>query len=148
MPSKSKMVCELCHIRPATRHKIYGDTGIIRAMCSACFEQEGTSEEVTALQADVRGLENAKCDYCGASAVSATAFTNPNGHTERQFWCMTCLQDLADFNSRPENGLTDFDVDDEIRLEQESIRLAERERRRDEFMRERVIARKQKGVRS
>ena len=54
-------------------------------------------------------------------------------------WCEPCGRDLAEFDRRPENALPDdFDTEDEARLEQISQQLAERERRQEEFMRQKV----------
>jgi len=54
-------------------------------------------------------------------------------------WCEACRLDLVEFSSRPENAMPeDFDVADETKLDQVWQLLAERKRRQDEFMRERV----------
>ena len=58
-------------------------------------------------------------------------------------WCEACRLDLVEFSSRPENVIPeDFDVGDEAQMEQMSRDLAERDRRQQEFMRQRVNERK------
>ncbi len=54
-------------------------------------------------------------------------------------WCEACRLDLVEFSSRPENAMPeDFDVADETKLDQVWQQLAERKRRQDEFMLERL----------
>ena len=80
-----------------------------------------------------QAIRNGKCKYCGAAAVGGSM-----GH----LWCETCSLGLVEFGSRPENAITyDFDVADEAKMEQMLQQLAERERRQQEFMRQRVSAR-------
>ena len=67
---------------------------------------------------------------CGMSSVKAE---------KEHFFCEPCSRDLAEFAGRPENAMPDdFDVADEARLEQISQQLAERERSKQEFMRQKV----------
>jgi len=145
MPSELEETCEVCNKRLATRHSIHSNTGQVIAMCSTCFDQCTTPDQVEALRAVAQPLKDAKCDYCGAPAVRSTAYLGHGDDTKQQFLCMRCLQDLADFNTRPENAILDFDVEDEVELEQASRLLANRNRRREQFMRERVMARGRVG---
>lgn len=57
---------------------------------------------------------------------------------ETDLWCEPCRVDLGEFGSRPENAILDFDFDDEARLKQITAQLAERTRRQEEFMRQRI----------
>ena len=58
---------------------------------------------------------------------------------KEHFLCEPCLRDLAEFDSRPENAIPDdLDVEDEARQKQISEQLAERERRLEKFMRQKV----------
>lgn len=57
-------------------------------------------------------------------------------------WCEQCRKDLMEFESSPENAIADIDVADAASLLEESRRLEDRKVRKEEFMRQRVTARK------
>ena len=85
-----------------------------------------------------------KCEYCGGEPVGGWLASMSCGMAtvkaeKEHFFCEPCMRDLAEFDKRPENVIPyDFDVADETRLEQISQQLAERERRKQEFMRQKV----------
>ncbi len=60
---------------------------------------------------------------------------------ETHFWCAQCRKDLIEFNKRPENVIPEDFGEDDAKWEQQSKQDAERQRRQDEFMRQRVKAR-------
>ena len=60
---------------------------------------------------------------------------------QANLWCEPCRLDLVEFSSRPENAIPDFPFDDEAAQERIPQQLAERERRLQEFMHQRVRAR-------
>lgn len=105
-----------------------------------CFEQTASPTELGSYRQSEQMLRNAKCKYCGAPAVGGSMSCGIPGVMDEQneFWCEPCRLDLVEFASRPENAIPDFDVADEARLDEESQRLAERTRRQEEFMRQRV----------
>jgi hypothetical protein len=106
-----------------------------------CFEQTASAVELESFRHSEQMIRNGKCKYCGAPAVGGSiSCGSPEGMGEHsEFWCKACQLDLAEFDRRPENAIPDdFDVEDEARLEQISEQLAERTRRQEEFMRQRV----------
>lgn len=85
------------------------------------------------------------CDCCRAPAVSvSTAFAIPgmlNEETHR--WCEEGRRDSAEFSTRPGNILPeDLDVGDEGALDLAHRHLLEIQRRREDFIRERVKRRR------
>jgi hypothetical protein len=144
MADQEQNVCSVCRERPATYHACYGHTGETRDLCVTCFEQTASPAELESYRQCEQMLRNAKCKYCGAPAVGGSMSYGIPGVLDEQnafWWCEPCRLDLVDFASRPENAIPDFDVADETRLEAESHRLAERTRRQEEFMRQRVSER-------
>jgi hypothetical protein len=85
-----------------------------------------------------------KCEYCGGEPVGSWMASMSSGMSimkaeKEHFFCEPCMRELAEFDRRPENVMPDdFDTADEARLEQISQQLAERERRKQEFMRQKV----------
>jgi len=61
-----------------------------------------------------------------------------SGAEEWELWCEPCRLDLVEFGTRPENAIPDVDIEDEVQLDAVSQQLAERTRRQEEFMRQRV----------
>ena len=103
-----------------------------------CFEQTASPAELDFHRQSSEALRRAKCKYCGAPAVGGSTGLSIPGVMEGQsdFWCEPCRLDLVEFASRPENAIPDFDVENEARLDDASLQLAERERRQAEFMRQ------------
>ena len=133
MTDQEQKVCDVCRERPATHHTCYGHTGQSRDLCMTCFQQSGSPMELELIRHLERAIRNGTCKYCGTPAVGGSI-----GH----LWCEPCSLDLVEFGSRPENAITyDFDVADEAKMERMLQQLAERERRQQEFMRQRVSAR-------
>ena len=119
----------------------YGHMGETRDRCMTCFEQTASPAELDSYRQSAQMLRNAKCKYCGAPAVGGSMSCGIPGVMDEQnkFWCEPCRLDLAEFASHPENAIPeDFDVENEARLEEISQQLAERTRRQEEFMRQRV----------
>ena len=144
MSDEDHKVCDVCHKRLATHHICYGHTGETRDLCMECFEQTAAPAELESYRESTRRLRDAKCKYCGAPAIGGSTSCGIPGVMDEQseFWCKVCQLDLAEFARLPENAIPDdFDVEDEARLEQISQQLAERTRRQEEFMRQKVRAR-------
>ena len=88
--------------------------------------------------------EDFKCEFCGGEPVGSWVASMSRGGSsmiaeKEHFFCEPCMRDSAEFDRRPENAIPEnFDGADEARLEQISRQLAERERRKQEFMRQKV----------
>jgi hypothetical protein len=95
-------------------------------------------------------IRKSKCDYCGAPAAAGcvSGFRDADGTKteERHFECEQCLEDLDEFDSRPENRLPDlpddFDFGDPKTVEPLERLIREIEKRKEAFMRRRVSERK------
>lgn len=74
----------------------------------------------------------AKCEYCNASPVTVSIMGSKYDR-----WCAACAQDLKEFATAQDYKF-DFDIDDEEAVNQ--FRAAT-QRRQDDFMSQRVIAR-------
>ena len=59
-----------------------------------------------------------------------------------ELWCEQCRLDLVAFCSKPENAIPDYPFDDEAAQERVAQQLAEYERRKEEFMRQKISERK------
>ena len=85
-------------------------------------------------------IRNGKCQWCGAPAVGgSTGFSIPGVMEEQSdLWCEPCRLDLVEFGSRPENEIPDFPFDDEDARALVPQQRADYERRKAEFMSQRV----------
>ena len=91
-------------------------------------------------------LRKGKCDYCGTPAAAVSICYAIPGVMDEEVhrWCERCQQDLSEFAARPENKLPDdVDLDDDAAMEREAAQLADIERRRSVFMRQKVKERTQ-----
>jgi len=115
-------------------------------LCPVCFEQSASPEELAIARSTKQAIRTGKCQYCGAPAVGGSIFSDSPGLGVGKAYlcCEQCRQDLIEFNRRENSLLNDFDVKDEIKVEQMPRLLAEREGREREFMRQRVMERKPK----
>ncbi len=146
MEQQEKFVCEGCHEREAVHHDIMcygGDVTEERHLCLECFKALVSPEQFAAHRRASEIVASGGCKYCGAPAVGGSmSFGLPGVMEEKtELWCEPCRLDLVEFDSRPENAMPDFDVEDEARLNEVSQQLAERSRRQEEFIRERVRVR-------
>ena len=107
---------------------------------------KGAKDLADVLHASHRtSLDKVKCDYCGAPAVSVSVCYAIPGVMDEEVHgqCEECLRDLSEFAARPENKLPDDpDIDDDVAMEREAQQLADIQRRRKEFMRQKVRERK------
>jgi hypothetical protein len=102
-----------------------------------CAEQGESMELPTTLLSRA-----SKCQYCGEAAVSSSLYIDPaTGEKHYEFWCKACLEDLESFNKLPENEIPDIDIEDPVVLDEAFDRLSERERRKADYMRERIVVR-------
>jgi hypothetical protein len=110
-----------------------------------CFEQTASSAELNSYRQSEEMLRNAKCKYCGAPAIGGSMSCGIPGvmGEQNEFWCEPCRLDLVEFGNRRENEIPDFPFDDEAAQERVTQQLAERTRRQEEFMRQRVKERSQ-----
>ena len=145
MSIQDEKLCDLCRERQATCHIIYGYLDETKDLCEACHEASATPEEL-ASRARIRdAVRNAKCRFCGLPAVGGSDFAFPEVET-LFIWCEQCRQDLAEFSRRPENALPeDLPDKDEAAMEKLLEEHAEREQRKEEFMKQKVSARQANG---
>ena len=95
-------------------------------------------------------IRESKCDYCGAPAAagwdSAVWGADGTKAEEGHFFCEKCLEDLDEFESRPENLLPqlpdDFDFGDPKATDPLERLRHEIEERKKLFMRQRLAERK------
>jgi hypothetical protein len=148
--SKDNKFCENCLERPATR-RVCDDieTGKSMEICEECYEAMELAEELESNDDFDGSILSGQCSYCGQPAVGTCDgnLLSMFGVVEQpSFWCEQCQQDLAEFARRPENAVReDFPFGDEEALLQLSQQLADREKREEEFMKQRVAERKKKG---
>src|SRR5688500_18961717 len=110
-----------------------------------CFERTASPEQLESHRHSEQTCRNAKCKYCDAPAVggSMSFVTSEVMDEENEFWCKPCRLDLVEFDTRPENEIPDFPFDDEAAQERVSQQMGDLERRRQEFMRQKVRERSQ-----
>jgi hypothetical protein len=140
MAEEIQKLCDECHERAAVHHvhTFYGgDAEQKRDLCVQCFARSASPEQLASLQRLQKAIRNGKCKYCGAPVVG--------GSSRKNLWCRQCRQDLDEFNNLPENAMPEDPGEDEAKWEQVSQQLAERQRRQDAFMRQRVRERGQSG---
>jgi protein-arginine kinase activator protein McsA len=146
MTSHLQKVCDICHQRPATLHLCDGHTGETRDLCVTCFEHSASPEELESHRHFEEVMRTGKCQYCGAPAVCGSMSSVISGVKEEEthLVCEQCSQDLVEFTRHEEKvSPEDFDIEDETKMEKILEQLAERERRKEEFMRQRVKERSQ-----
>jgi hypothetical protein len=84
------------------------------------------------------------CKYCGAPAeLGSGSYSSVTGD-HFDLLCKACSEDFAEFVRRPENALLDFTTGDEVGMRKSVSQLADLEKRKDEFIRQRVLERKSK----
>ena len=143
MADGDQKLCDNCHKRPGKNHICNADRPELnRSLCDICLRQD---LEIGALmQRADKAIRAGHCKYCGAPAETAwggsSSITGENFHMN--LVCMACFNDLAGFARRPENANPDFTSEDENKREKILAHFADREKRQDEFIRQRVRERK------
>ncbi len=140
--SEEEKLCDVCHKRPATHHTCYGHTGETRDLCRTCFEQTSSGAELDSLRNFEERIRNGKCKYCGAPAAGGCGGSMPFAEDILDLWCEPCQRDLAEFGKMPENAIPEFPSDDEAAQERVWQQQLDRERRREEFMKQRLAQRR------
>ena len=80
-----KILCEVCHERPATNHICDGNTGKSSDLCAECFESSAPPE----VRQSFAAIREAHCQYCGGKACDGgTDFLALL--TGVQLMCMPC----------------------------------------------------------
>ncbi len=141
MSEPQQTLCDVCLERPATHHTCFGHTGETRNLCVTCFEEAASPGEFESLRTFQRIVSSGRCKYCGAPAVAGSGGLSIPGVMGQppDLWCEQCQLELAEFAKRPENAIPeDFDVENEGKLDEVSQHLADRTRRQEDFMRQRV----------
>ena len=143
MDDQDQKLCDNCHERPATNHSCYGgQAGEGRSLCQVCLMQD--SEVGGLMQHFQEAVRVGHCKYCGASAEMGSG--NYSSVTGEHFslLCKACSEDFVEFVRRPENAPLDFTPGDEVAMRKAVSHLTDLEKRKDEFIRQRVLERKSK----
>lgn len=115
-------------------------------MCETCYKESASPEELASDQHIRDVIRKGKCRFCGQPAVGGSGGFMPVLGEQFFIWCEQCRQDLVEFAQRPENALPkDFPFDDAAAQERVSQQLADRERRQEEFMKQKVLERRSKS---
>jgi len=83
------------------------------------------------------------CKYCGAPAETAFGGSSSVLGDHFNLVCKACFDDLSAFVRRPENAIL-FRPGDAVALRSAATHFADFEKRKDEYMRQRVLERKSK----
>lgn len=83
-----KILCEVCHERPATKHICDGNTGKSSDFCAECFESSAPPEARQSL-AEMR---ETRCEYCDGKAFSGGTDTIALmfGIQRKKYMCISC----------------------------------------------------------
>ena len=146
MPDQEKKLCDACHEREATYHRMisYPEGEQVRQLCAVCFDLLASPDELASQKHIEESIKRGKCRYCGEPATGGSGWSSHVGDEQLHLWCEPCRQDLVEFGSRPENRLPDDVPEDEPAMEELSRRLAERARRKEDYMRQRISKRRSK----
>jgi len=92
-------------------------------------------------------LRTGHCKYCDALAETGSGRSSLiDGEEHLDLLCQTCQNDLQDFDRQPENAFPDFrSATDDAAKKRMVQEWTERQRRRDEFIKQKVLERKSKG---
>jgi hypothetical protein len=107
-----------------------------------CFEQTASGPELESFRNFDRLIRNGKCKYCGAPAAGGCGGSMPFAAQTLDLWCEACQRDLAEFGNMPENAVPEFPFDDKVAQERTWQQHIDRERRQEEFMKQRVAQRR------
>jgi hypothetical protein len=154
IPEPDQPLCERCHQRPATVHICCGNTGETEDLCQECYEQD--PEAAARQRREEELIRDGTCKYCGAPAETGSftfdSLLSEEGelcetNEEADLLCEACSKDLAEFedlHELPERG--EYSFDDKVAMERRYQQLLERERQREQFMKERIANRKSKDA--
>jgi hypothetical protein len=144
MADQDHELCDSCHERPATSHVCRGDGGKGRSLCVICIRPDLEAGGLVQRFAEAMTVGN--CKYCGApAAIGYGGFSLIEGE-QFNLLCQPCQEDWAEFARRPENVVPDVVSEDEVERRRVVTQLAERQKRQDEFIQQRVGGR-ERGVR-
>jgi hypothetical protein len=143
MSDQDQKLCDSCHARPGTNHICYGGhAGEGRSLCDVCLKQD--LEVGGLMQRFNEAVRAGHCKYCGAPAETAFGASSSFLGDHFNLVCKTCFDDLTGFVCRPENAVLNFAPGDEVALLQAATHLADMQKRKDEFIKQRVLERKSK----
>ena len=142
MADQDQKVCDNCHERPATNHICHGHSGESRSLCEVCLMQD--SEVGGMMQRFQEAVRGGRCKYCGAPAeLGSGSYSSVTGD-QFNLLCKECSEDYVEFVRRPENAPLDFTPGDEVAMRKAVSHITDLEKRKDEFIRQRVLQRKSK----
>lgn len=147
MTAQDQMLCQRCHEHPATVYMCDGNSGESKHLCEQCYRASATPEELASSDQFRDLVRNGKCRYCGAPAECGFGSFSSAAGENFELLCRACHQDLGDFARRPENTIPDVPdhaaaFRDEEFMRRRLQQYADRERRQDEFMKQRIAERK------
>jgi hypothetical protein len=128
-----------------------GNDGGERRLCLACFEQTAAPEELENHRRRQEIIQSGKCQYCGSPAKTGTYWcVSADGvrtKEEAKLECEECGLDLNEFHRRPENALStgSFKFGGEEARERLLQQHAERKRREEEYIKQKVAERRLGG---
>ncbi|HSY44353.1 MAG TPA: hypothetical protein VK811_10625 [Candidatus Acidoferrum sp.] len=145
MPDQDQNLCDNCHERPGTNHICYGgDLGKGRSLCQVCLMQD--SEVGGLIQRLNEALRTGHCKHCDAPAETGSGGYSLVEGDRFDLLCQVCQNDLQDFDRQPENTFPNFrSAVDDAAKKQMLHEWIECQRRRDEFIKQKVLERKSKG---
>jgi hypothetical protein len=143
MSDQDQKLCDCCQERPGTNHICYGgQSGEGRSLCDICLNKDVAIGGF--MQRFNEAVRVGNCKYCGAPAETAFGASSSFLGDNFNLVCNTCFNDLTEFVRRPENGIFDFDHEDEVALKKVATQFADLQKRQDEFIKQRVSERKSK----
>jgi ribosomal protein L24E len=144
MADQDQQLCDNCHERPGTNHICYGgSSGESRSLCQICLMQD--SEFGGLMQRAHEALRTGRCEYCGAPAETGSGRFSLDDGEHFDLLCKMCEEDLTEFDRQPDNAIPDWQSGDETAKKQMLLQWTKLQRRREEFIRKRVLERKLKG---
>ncbi len=149
MADEPPKLCDVCHERPATVHICYGDNSAAgKAICRNCFDQGSLPAEMESFRRFLEIVRQGKCQYCGAPAFVGSGSLQspllPAGleNTIINRICEQCAKDQMEFYQLAENKRWEgFDKTDKVAWKKMTEWLQDHERRKQEFMAQKVKAR-------
>ena len=146
MTAQDQKLCEKCNEHPATCFICNGNTGESKHLCEQCYRESASAEELASTDNLRDIVRTGQCRFCGQPAVGGSGGSlGALIGAESFLWCEPCRQDLVEFAQRPENAIAAWPFDDEAAQERASQQMADRERRQDEFMKQKVAVRRSNG---
>jgi hypothetical protein len=119
-----------------------GDTAQTTDLCTTCWEQTASAEELSSGTRFMELVATGKCKYCGNPAAGGS-FSGGLMMEERvDLWCEPCGSAFSEFMARPENVIDQDSPDDEAAMEQQNHRVAALLAAAEEYVRQTAVQRR------